>query len=36
MIAADISNGRRSVWTDFDLDDEFDDLVFTVARASER
>ncbi len=35
MIASDIPGGRRYFCNDFELDDDFDDLVFTVTRASE-
>jgi hypothetical protein len=35
MVAADIPGGRRYSCNDFELDDDFDDLVFTVTRLGE-
>ncbi|MBI3207018.1 MAG: hypothetical protein HYZ29_36105 [Myxococcales bacterium] len=35
MIVDEIPNGRRYLCNDFELDDDFNDLVFTVIRASE-
>jgi hypothetical protein len=32
MVASDIPGGRRYACNDFELDDDFDDLVFTVTR----
>lgn len=34
MIATDIPGGRRYLCNDFDLDDDFDDLIFTVVPES--
>jgi hypothetical protein len=34
MIAEDIAGGRRFRCNDFELDEDFDDLVFTVVRAA--
>jgi hypothetical protein len=35
MIADDIPGGRRYCCNDFELDEDFDDLVFTVVRSSD-
>ncbi len=35
MVATDIPGGRRYSCNDFELDDDFDDLVFTVTRPSD-
>jgi hypothetical protein len=32
MIAEDVAGGRRYRCNDFELDEDFDDLVFTVVR----